>query len=83
MIIKQSLINYFINKGCGLQVDYYNFIHINFELLLFINKHNMYSFISKHFDNNNIINNHVIIITHYPIFVVVYQNTNILIISTS
>ena len=35
----------------------------------------MYSFMSKHFDNNNIINNHVIKITHYQIFVVVYQNT--------
>ena len=33
---------------------------------------------SKHFDITNIINNHVIIITHYQIFVVVYQNTNIL-----
>ena len=32
----------------------------------------MYSFMS---DNNNIINNHVIIITHYQIFVVVYQYT--------
>ena len=38
----------------------------------------MYSFMS---DNNNIINNHVIKITHYQIFVVVYQNTNILKIS--
>ena len=43
----------------------------------------MYSFMSKHFDNNNIINNHVIIITHYQIFVVVYQNTNILKVPTS
>ena len=32
---------------------------------------------SKHFDNNNIVNNHVIKIIHYQIFVVVYQNTNI------
>ena len=37
----------------------------------------MYSFMSKHFDNNNIVNNHVIKIIHYQIFVVVYQNTNI------
>ena len=43
----------------------------------------MYSFMSKQFDNNNIINNHVIKITHYQIFVVAYQNTNILKISTS
>ena len=40
----------------------------------------MYSFMS---DNNNIINNHVIKITHYQIFEVDYQNTNILKISTS
>ena len=57
--------------------------HINFEFLLLTNTHSTYSFMSKHFDNNNIINNHVIIITNYEIFVVVYQNTNILIISTS
>ena len=43
----------------------------------------MYSFMSKHFDNNNIINTHVIKITHYQIFVVVYQNTNTLKISAS
>ena len=35
----------------------------------------MYSFMSKHFDNNNIINNKI---THYEIFAVVYQITNIL-----
>ena len=46
----------------------------NFELLLFINKHNMYSFMTKHFDYNNIIDNHVKI-THYLTFVVIYQNT--------
>ena len=48
-------------------------IHINLELLLFTNKHNIYSFLSTRFHNNNIINNHAIKITHYQIFVVVYQ----------
>ena len=42
----------------------------------------MYSFISKYFDS---INNHVIksYISHNQIFVLIYQNTNIMKISTS
>ena len=80
MIIKQSLIR---SSSLIRSVVYMWIIHIHFELLLFTNKHNMYSFMSKYFDNNNIINNHVIKITLYQIFVVVYQNTNIMNISTS
>ena len=80
MIIKQSLIK---SSSLIRGAVYKWIIIINFELLLFTNKHNMYSFMSKHFDNNNIINNHMIKITHYQIFVVVYQDANILKISTS
>ena len=47
-----------INKGCGLQADYYNFIHTK---LLFTNTHNMYSFMCKHFD---IINIHVMTLSN-------------------
>ena len=34
--ITKDQVDYFINKGCGLQVDYYNYIHINYQLLYYL-----------------------------------------------